>query len=51
LAQGSDFPAAQWMNSIDSAFGSVDMELAAAEINLIPTEVYLIGVVVRFLFC
>jgi len=29
----------------------VDMEPAAAEINLIPTEVYLIGVVVRFLFC
>jgi hypothetical protein len=27
------------MNSIDSAFGSVDMEPAAAEINLIPTEV------------
>src|SRR6266566_5005714 len=38
LAQGSDFPASQWMNSIDSAFGSVDMEPTAAEINLIPTE-------------
>ena len=38
MAQASDFPAAQWMNSIDSAFGSVDMEPAAAKINLIPTE-------------
>jgi hypothetical protein len=36
--ESPDFLAAQWMNVVDATLGSSDMQTAAAEVNLIPTQ-------------